>query len=254
MPMMTEQQTVDALLGGRVRLHQPARGYRVAIDPVLLAAASPARGSERVIDLGAGTGAAALCLAIRVPGAQVVGVDADPFALALAEAGARDSGVSGRVCFRQGDVARPLPTVLREAFDHAIANPPYRPAGSGRSPADPGKAAATLEDAASLDAWARAAVSAVRPRGTVTVIHRADRLDALLAVLTGRLGQMTVFPLWPRRGRPARRVIVSGRKGSAAPIQLLPGLVLHGSDGRFTPEAEAVLRHMAPLSCAPVAA
>ena len=43
-PSAVPGATEDALLGGRVVLRQPAAGYRAAIDPVLLAAAVPARG------------------------------------------------------------------------------------------------------------------------------------------------------------------------------------------------------------------
>ncbi|TVR95756.1 MAG: methyltransferase domain-containing protein [Rhodospirillales bacterium] len=251
---MIDPATVDALLGGRVRVHQPARGYRVAIDPVLLAAAVPGRGGERVLDLGTGSGAAALCLAARVADVSVVGLDTDPAAIARAEAGARESGSAERLSFLLADVGQPLAAPLRQAFDHVMVNPPYLPPGSGRAPDDLGKAAATREGLASLEVWAQAAVAAVRPRGTITVIHRADRLDALLAALTGRLGDLGVFPLWPGRDRPARRVIVTGRKAALSPLRLLPGLVLHGPDGRFTAEAEAVLRHMEPLSLWPRAA
>ncbi|PPR19536.1 MAG: hypothetical protein CFH40_02259, partial [Alphaproteobacteria bacterium MarineAlpha10_Bin3] len=52
----------DKLLGGQVRLRQPESGYRVAIDPVLLAAATPAVAGQ-VLDVGTGVGAAALCYA-----------------------------------------------------------------------------------------------------------------------------------------------------------------------------------------------
>lgn len=63
----------DAFLCGRLHLWQPKKGYRAATDPVLLAAACPARPGERVLDLGCGAGAAALCLATRVPGLELAG-------------------------------------------------------------------------------------------------------------------------------------------------------------------------------------
>ena len=82
----------------------------------------------------------------------------------------------------------------------------------------------------------------VREKGTVTFIHRADRIDALLGQIAGRAGEVVVFPLWPGMGRPASRILVRARKQIAAPARLSPGLVLHEAGGRFTAEAEAVLR------------
>jgi len=88
----------------------------------------------------------------------------------------------------------------------------------------------------------------VRARGSVTFIHRADRLDDLMAALTGRAGEIVVFPLWPGPDKPAKRILVQARKGVATPLRLSPGLVLHRPDGSFTAAAETVLRDAAPLS------
>ena len=79
-------------------------------------------------------------------------------------------------------------------------------------------------------------------RGTITFIHRADRLAALLGELAGRAGGVAVFPLWAGAGKPAKRILVQARKGSAAPLRLLPGLALHEPDGQNTDAAEAILR------------
>jgi tRNA1(Val) A37 N6-methylase TrmN6 len=113
---------------------------------------------------------------------------------------------------------------------------------SGRSPSDAGKAAAHVEAGAGLEEWITCALTQLRRKGGLTVIHRADRLDQLMATLIGRAGEIVVFPLWPGDGKPAKRIIVRARKGVATPLRLLPGLVLHGTDGRYTPEAEAILR------------
>ena len=75
---MDLETTEDALLGGRVRLLQLRRGYRVAVDSVLLAASVEASAGARILDLGCGTGAVALCLAARVPGVTVVGLELQP--------------------------------------------------------------------------------------------------------------------------------------------------------------------------------
>lgn len=246
---MDSALTEDRLLGGRVQLIQPTRGYRVGIDPVLLAAAVPAAPGERVLDLGAGAGAAALCLAARVADVAVVGLETDPGMIRLASAGAERSKLGSRVLYCAGDILD-APVVLKpRSYDHVMANPPFIASGAGRPPEHAGKAAATVEGGAALDDWIRVAAVMVRDGGTVTLIHRADRLDAVLASLAGRLGQITIYPLWPDASRPAKRVIVVARKGSGAPLRLLRGLVLH-AEGAFTAEAEAVLRHAQHLPLA----
>ena len=240
--------TEDALLGGRVRLRQPAAGYRVAIDPVLLAAAVPAAPDDSVLDVGCGVGAAALCLAARVPGVRVAGIDTQRDLVRLANDNILLNDLAGRVSAMVGDLLRPPPRLEPGSFAHVMANPLFLERGQATPSPDPGKAEAQIEGEADFAAWVRFALAMLRAKGTVTFIHRADRLEHVLAQLAVRAGDIAVFPLWPGAGKPARRVIVRARKGVATPSRLLPGLVLHAADGRFTEAAEAVLRGGAPLA------
>ncbi len=238
----------DGLLGGRVRLRQPVAGYRVAIDPVLLAAAVPAQAGETVLDVGCGVGAAALCLAVRETGARITGIEAQRDLVRLANDNILLNDLAGRVSAMTGDLLRPPPRIEPGSFAHVMANPPYLERGQATPPSDAGKAQAQVEGEADLAAWVRFALTMVRAKGTITFIHRADRLEHLLALLAGRAGDIAVYPLWPGGAKPARRVIVRARKDVASPLRLLPGLVLHDAGGAFTREADAVLRDGAALA------
>jgi tRNA1(Val) A37 N6-methylase TrmN6 len=256
-PELPEGVTEDGFLDNRLRLRQPVRGYRAAIDPVFLAAAVPAVAGEKALDIGAGVGTAGLLLAWRVPGLRVTGIEIDPVALRLAGDNARLNGLDDRVEFMVGDLARPPSRLAPGSFHHVLANPPYLEAGKVTVSPDPGRAGANIEGRAQgsgsgagteLADWVRFGCVMARDKGTITLIHRADRLDDLLAVLRGRAGGITVFPLWPDRGdKPAGRVLVQAVKGSRAPMRLAQGMVLHEDGGGYTVEAEAILRHGAPL-------
>ena len=234
--------TEDRLLGGRVRLRQPAEGYRAAIDPVFLAAAVPAEPHQLVLDVGCGAGAAMLCLAARVPHSRVVGLEMQRELVRLAGDNAILNAMEARVSVMIGDLLHAPPRLSPGAFDHVMANPPHHERGHAAASTVPGKTTATVEGDADLSAWVRFALAMVRPKGTVTFIHRADRIDALLAELAGRAGEIVVFPLWPGGERPANRVLVRARKQIAAPARLMPGLVLHRPDGRLSDHAEGILR------------
>ncbi len=233
-------------MGGRVLLRQPAEGYRAAIDPVVMAAAVAASPGERVLDLGCGVGAAALCVLARVPGVTVTGLEIQPVLAALARGNAQANGRAKTFLVIEGNLADP-PGDLGH-FDHVMTNPPFIAAGRGTSPPGTVKATANVEASLDLAGWIKAAVKLVKPKGRLTVIHRADRLDDLLAALRGRgVGEVRVLPLWPKPGRPAGRVIVQARKGSKAPLEILPGLMLHQDDGTYSKEADAILRDAAGL-------
>jgi tRNA1Val (adenine37-N6)-methyltransferase len=249
--------TEDRLLGGRVLLRQPRRGLRAGLDAVLLAAGIPARPGERVLEAGCGSGAALLCLAARVPGLALLGVERDASLVELAEANAAANGLraADRPALRRADV-RDL-ALARDHLapcDHAFANPPYWPGGS--APPNPARRGATHEaggeggsgGGAALADWTGFLAAALRPRGSLTLILPAARLEAGMAALAAAgCGGTRLVPFWPRAGMPARRVLLQARRGGRGPARIGAGLVLHEADGRFSAEAEAVLRGAAPL-------
>lgn len=242
-PTMERAVTEDALLGGRVRLLQPARGYRVAVDAVLLAAAIDVAPGARVLDLGAGVGAVGLCLAARLAGCTIVGIELQAALAVLAERNAALNGMGARVRTIVHDLARPLPPDLGP-FDHVVTNPPYLSAAVADPSPDASKALATVESSADLARWLSVATGAAKSAGSVLLIHRSDRLEEIVSHLD-RLGWGDVAL---KRLPPAARVLVRARKTGTPRRYDAPPLVLHGPDGHYTDEAEAILRHAAPLA------
>ena len=229
--------TQDGLLNGRLSYHQPAKGFRSGIEPVFLAASVPAREGERVLEAGTGAGAALLCLHARVAGLESLAVELDPEMAALARTNAAANGFDAMQVLT-GDV---LSADLPDGFDHAIANPPYHPPGSA-SPV-PARETAKRGDAALIRAWVLRMAATLRPRGTLTLILPAGALPGCLSAMTeADCACSVLYPLWPRAERDTKLVLVRGVKGSAAPLRLSAGMILHLSDGSYTGAAQAILR------------
>jgi tRNA1Val (adenine37-N6)-methyltransferase len=236
---------MTAFLDGKVIAEQPGSGFRSGLDAVMLAAAVPAQAGDTVLELGAGAGTASLCLMARVSALQVTGVELDPALVALARGNAAANAAPAN--FVAADIFA-LPAELKRDYAQVLCNPPFH--GEDNAPPDPARARALNETGQdhSLAQWLKLGLQRTVSSGFFTAILRADRLDEAVAALGGR--GLTIFPLWPRSGVPAKRIIVQIRKGSRSPLALLPGLILHQENGDWTAEATAVLRRGTPLALA----
>ncbi len=249
------ETTEDFFLGGKLLIEQVRQGARAGIDAIFLAAASPAKHGEKVLDIGSGSGIVALTIASRVPGVEVTGVEIDPALCALARRNAIRNGLEDRAKFLCGDVTAPATKLIDkglslESYDHAVANPPFLLTGKVRQSPRHGLRRAHAHESGDLESWIKCLAAFVKPGGSVTIIHRADALSRLLALCEGRFGGLIVYPLFPRTGEAASRILVQGQKGSRAPLNLMSGMVLHGEGTCYTKEAETILRHGQSLDVA----
>ncbi len=239
--------SLDRVLGGRLTLRQRQDGYRFGLDAALLAAACDSQAGERVIEAGCGVGGALLAAAARRTGARFTGLERDPDALALALENISRNGLDGRVEALAGNIGAGFRALGLDPFDAALANPPFfDDPGALRGP-KPARAGAYIADDG-LAAWTAFLLKAVREGGSLTIIHRADRLGDLLALLAPKAGSFRIRPIHPFADQPAKRVLVRAIKTGKAPLTLLPPLVLHDREGgKHTAEVEAVLRGEADL-------
>ena len=244
----------DAWLGGRLTLVQPTRGHRAGTDAALLAAATDLA-EGRFAEVGAGVGAVALAILRRRPrvSADLVEVDAD--LAGLAADNAERNGLAERarilrldVCDARGRREAGLADGQAEAV---VTNPPFFDPGTVRVSPDRARARAHVfageTSAAPLIGWIRACLAVLKPGGRFVMIHRPDALAAILAAAENRLGALVLLGVHPRAGASAHRLLLSGVKGSKAPLRIAPGLVLHQADGRLTDEADAIHRGEATI-------
>jgi tRNA1(Val) A37 N6-methylase TrmN6 len=233
-----DQVTYDSLLRGRIRLVQPARGFRSSLDPVLLAGfLAPPYG--RFLDIGCGTGALSFLLLALDPGASGVAVESQPRLARLAARGAAANGFGGRLEVRGEDARHtPLPPA---AFDLVATNPPFRPVGQGPLPPDPERAAAHHEVTLALEDWVAIAAGALGPGGRLGVVFPASRAEELAAVCRARgLAPTRRRLVIPRAGEPPGRVLLEARHGPPRPHDEEAPLVVHGEEG-YTAEVRRML-------------
>lgn len=235
--------TEDAFLGGALTLCQPAKGYRISSDAVLLAALVPLRMGQRALDLGTGYGQIALCLIAREPSLHVTGLELMPQAAELARHNAKLNKLASCFTVIEGDVATFAP---QPEFDLVVANPPYRLADGHTASADPVKAAATIEQVPQA-LWAKAAAAALKEQGAAYFIQDARReADLIAAFKAAGLEDITVLPLASMPGADPLRIAIRAQRGEAG-VKRLATYVLHNADSSWRPEVDSALRNPVEL-------
>ena len=246
-----ESVTEDSLLDGRLILLQPKDGFRASMDPVILASTVPVQTGDRVLDVGTGSGAAALSLLAREPWAWVTGLDIQESLVALANRSAVRNQMSERATFLACDLLSEHVRAKLGLFDHVMSNPPFFERGRGQIPKNQARALATIESTADLKAWIEFMAGAVRDGGTITLIHRAEREDEVISFLNAECGDISVMDLMSKQGEGTQKLIVAQAvKGACSTNVSRTELILHQESDDFTEQALAILRdaQFAPIS------
>ena len=251
---MSNELTHDDFLGGRIKIWQPRKGYRAGVDPVILAASVPAKSDQSVLELGCGVGVASLCLAARVSGLHVTGVEVQAEYAALAQRNGTENALPFDVVTAD---LRALPPELRQKrFDHVIMNPPYFDRTASTASDDTGKDIAFGGDTPLRD-WLKVGAKRVGPRGYLTLVQRMERLPDVLDGLNGKLGAIVVRPIAGRTGRAPEIFLLQARQEGKTPFRMAPTLIMHegamhqGDQESYTAEVSQALRSGAGLPILP---
>jgi tRNA1(Val) A37 N6-methylase TrmN6 len=248
--MSSRDTTEDAVLGGRLRLQQPRSGHRAGHDAVLLAAVTPARPNDRVVDFGAGVGTAGLALARRVGGVDLVLVEIDPTLAELALHNAVANGIAAETVVL--DVTATAEAFAQaglsaESIDVVLMNPPFNDGARHRASPDAARASAHVASPATLESWVHAARRVLKSGGMLTLIWRAEAIAEVLAALARGFGSLEILPVHGDAARPAIRVLVRAVKGGRAPTLLHPGLMLNNESAVPNKRAVEILAGEAVL-------
>ena len=237
-------QTEDAFLGGRLRLRQLKSGHRAGHDAMLLAAGTSARAGERVVDLGAGVGAAGLALARRVAGINLALVEIDELLASLARGNAALNAIDADVLVLdvEADAAAfAAAGLMPDSADRVMMNPPFNDATRHRASPDAVRATAHVAREATLQNWVHAARRILKSGGALMLIWRADGIAEVIAALDRGFGSLAIQPVHGETGAPAIRILVRAVKGGRAPTQILPALMLRDESGLPNKEVSEIL-------------
>lgn len=243
-----EDETIDELLNGRLKVLQKKKGYRFSLDALLLAHFIRLRRNDSLLDMGTGSGVLALITAMRRPDVRVAGIDIQQDMVAMAQRSAALNALEDRVTFRTGDIRSIRGDFEGESFDAVVVNPPYRKLNSGRINPRGEKALARHELRGTLSDFLEAASYLLKPGGRIFIVYPARRMASLIA-------GMRAFALEPKRCRIIHSrsdtdgvfVLAEGCKGGGEELEILPPLVIYTEKGEYTEAMKEIFNDLSRL-------
>jgi tRNA1Val (adenine37-N6)-methyltransferase len=238
---LANDETLDALFGGELRLYQKKRGYRFSLDAILLADFATIRSGNKVIDLGTGNGVVPLILAYRYPSISVTGLEIQRQMADRAARSIQLNGYEDRIVIKHMDIASTAKRFKAESFDSVVCNPPYRQASSGRLSPSSERQIARHELKASLADFVRAAAFLLKNKGCFACIQLADRtVDLVSAMRSAGLEPKRMRAVHPFSDAKASMVLVEGVKSGRNGVDILPPLVIYDSAKIYSAELNAI--------------
>ena len=237
-----QNYTQDYLLNRRIKIFQPIDGYRASTDAVIVSSlVSRIHQGDKILDVGSGTGAIALCLASRFEKQkpQIDGLDLQQDLVELSNFSAEANSFCDILHFYHCNIKDKLDFIKPCFYNHVISNPPYT--DHDMPSPNPSKAQAHNHNDFNLTAWIKFCVKMLAPQGMFYMINRAEALDEILATIYGKLGAIKVIPVFTKGNIKAKRVLIMAQKDKKTPTEILPAFHVHTDDG-YTPKAFQILR------------
>jgi tRNA1Val (adenine37-N6)-methyltransferase len=234
-------ETVDDILGGRLKILQKEKGYRFSLDSLLLAHFIRLKRNNRVVDLGTGSGIIALILTYRFDLHDVIAVEVQAKLVDMAQRSIRLNGLESRVDIRQGDVREVRNFLDPQSFDVAIFNPPYRKLSSGRINLDEEKAVARHEIMGSIADFLSSAKYLLKDTGSVFLIYPARRgVELFYRMRLNSIEPKRIRMVHSDSSSGAEFILTEGVKGGGEELIVMPPLFIYHEKGTYSREMEEI--------------
>ena len=235
-------ETMDYLFHGSLKVLQKEKGYRFSVDSPLLAHFVTLRKGERVVDLGTGSGVIAMILALRFAEVNIAEVEIQREMANIAGRNIELNGLGNRIRVYPGDVKRIEEIFDPRSFDVAVFNPPYRRLNSGRINPNQERAVARHEIRGTIDDFLVSAGYLLKDSGRVYIIYPASRGVQLIARMRKNgMEPKKLRVVYSSNSSGAAFILAEGVKGAGEEVEIMPPLFIYGSDDRYSEEMDKIL-------------
>ncbi len=235
--LIFEDETIDEMFDGSLRVIQKKNGYRFSLDAVLLANFVPAFKDCSILDIGTGSGIIPLILSRKTPAGKITGVEIQEDLAEMARRNAGINGLENKIVILREDFRKLKNYFSASSFDLIVSNPPFYQVNSGRINPHPQKATARHELMGSLSDLIKISHYLIKPSGRVIYIYPAARLaDIIFNLRAKSLEPKILRMVHSRIDSPAKLALIESSKGGKSELKVHRPLFVYQKDGKHTEE------------------
>lgn len=230
-------ESLDSIFNGALKVIQKKKGYRFSMDAVLLARSVRIHEKDRIIDLGTGCGIIPLIIASHGACECIVGVEIQSHLADIAKRNVRLNKKNQIIQIVECDINNIGNSFTAESFDIVVSNPPFGKQGIGRISPNQQRAIARHEILVELEELISAAFYLLRRGGRIYIIYPASRLSRMLYLLKKESLEPKIMRMvHSTMGAAAQLTIIEATKYGGEELKIPHPLYLYGPDGEYTEE------------------
>lgn len=234
---LRDDESLDDLILGNLKVFQPRQGYRFSLDAVLLAHFPADTRIRQVIELGSGSGVVSLLMAWRAPQARITAIEVQPAMVGRSRRSVILNGLQEQIDIIEADIRETEKILPGGIAELVLSNPPFWRKGEGKVSHDPEEAVARHEIMLDLPELVEKGAYLLLPGGKIDIIHRADRLDEAMELFRSyKIPVRRLRFIHSFRERAARLVLIEGVKNPPGPVTIMPPLIIYEQPGVYSQE------------------
>jgi tRNA1Val (adenine37-N6)-methyltransferase len=238
---LADDEELDQLFDGRLKIIQKKEGYRFSIDAILLAHFASLIEAPSVIDLGTGSGIIPLVLARKTAAPSIVGVEVQEQLARMAQRTIALNGLTDRIAILHNDLRKVQDYLKPSSFDLVVCNPPYYPVTEGRINPEIQKAIARHEILATLQDVTAASHYLVKPEGVITIIFPAKRIiDFLHTLKQNGITPKRLRMIYSTYQSEGKLVITEAVKAGSPELVVEKPLYIYNQSGDYSEEMQTI--------------
>ena len=236
--ILMPNERIDELELNNLKIIQKNDGFCFGIDSVLLSDfARKIKKNSKVLDLGTGTGILGILLCAKTNLKQITGIEIQKDIADMATRSIQLNNLQGKFDILNCNI-KDIDKLLKiDSYDAIVTNPPYKKPNSGKINENKTKLISRHEIEANLDDFIRISFKMLKDKGTLYMVHRAERIvDILSTMRKYKMEPKRIRFVYSNKNSESKLVLLEATKNAKPFVKIERPLYVYNENGDYTQE------------------